>query len=267
MIKKISEKIKVNDQIIEAIPTRFKPNQYGFSKPVEWQDQTGQVYKINAPDFAKFKELPTTEEIIETHKKNAPKEDCDQCNKPATVFVPLCKDHYLNSKEDQTMLLESVASARVRIRIAQSLITSTKRSSETIELLQRALKGEYQQWDLYYSYKDELKGLTRDSLVDHFEEHADDEALHIDTIQRYLVSMNIQPTKQREEIPQIDVMNPEEIIKLQLKHEVEAIEIYQELLESIEEKDPLRIEIENILIKEEEHKQDLERYLNQKQGN
>jgi len=165
-----------------------------------------------------------------------------------------------------TTAISTIAKARTRIRIAQSFINNNKRSPELIELIQKALKAEYQQWDLYYAYKDELKGLSRDNIADHFSQHAAEEAEHINVLQRYLVSMGVQPTKQREEIPQINALDPKEIIELQLKFEQAAILTYQQVLGAISDTDPLRIEIENILAKEEEHRQELELYLTSKQA-
>jgi bacterioferritin (cytochrome b1) len=157
--------------------------------------------------------------------------------------------------------MDKISQARATILTAQILLSDIKRVPEITELLQEALKAEFQQWDLYYAYKDELRGLSRDPIVDHFKEHADDEAEHISILQRYLVSMGVQPTKQRDTIPEIDALRPEAIIQLQLQFEVRAVETYRKLLSLLEETDPLKIEIENILAKEMEHAQDLELYL------
>lgn len=157
--------------------------------------------------------------------------------------------------------MDKISQARVAILTAQMLLSDIKRAPEITELLQKALKAEFQQWDLYYAYKDELRGLSRDPIVEHFQEHADDEANHISILQRYLVSMGIQPTKERNAIPEIDALSPEAIIELQLQFEIDAIKTYRDLLSLLEETDPLKIEIENILIKEQEHAHDLELYL------
>lgn len=155
----------------------------------------------------------------------------------------------------------SIQEAQKFIRLAQALTSGFERSSELISLLQEALRAEFQQWDLYHAYKDELKGLARDSIVDHFTEHASDEAEHISTLQRYLVSMGIQPTKEREVIPEIDALDPKAIIKLQLEFERKAVSTYRQILKAVEDTDPLRIEIEDILAKEQEHAHELELYL------
>ena len=132
-------------------------------------------------------------------------------------------------------------------------------SMNVSDLLQEALMMEFQQWDLYYAYKEELKGLSREPIMNHFEEHAKDEADHIDILQRYLVSMAVPPTKQRKPIPHLNQVTPEKIIALQLKHELEAVEKYKEILNAMGEvNNPLKFEIEGILIKEQEHAQDLQ---------
>jgi bacterioferritin (cytochrome b1) len=155
------------------------------------------------------------------------------------------------------MSMDKISKAQQSLRFAQSLLGEITRTPEAIKLLQEALKAEFQQWDLYYAYKNQLRGLSREPIADHFEEHAQDEADHIEILQRYLVSMGEQPTKQREPIPEVsaDIMK---IIALQYKFEIKAVKTYQSLLIQLEDNDPLRIEIENILAKEMEHAQDLE---------
>jgi len=147
---------------------------------------------------------------------------------------------------------------RQNIRIAQSLMGGVERSEDLINLLQEALRAEFQQWDLYYAYKTELIGLSREPIEEHFADHAEEEAEHIDILQRYLVTMGIQPTKSRESIPTLQNPSMEEIISLQLKFELLAIETYKKILQLVEEVDPLKIEIENILAVETEHAQDLQ---------
>lgn len=133
---------------------------------------------------------------------------------------------------------------------------------EVLDLLQQALIAEFQQWDLYYAYKNRLKGLSRDPLMDHFRDHAQDEADHIDIIQRYIISMGATPTTDRKKIPQLNDESVEDIIQLQLKFEIEAVELYKNILSKIkEEQSPLRVEIENILAVEAEHMHDLQMLL------
>lgn len=136
---------------------------------------------------------------------------------------------------------------------------------KVVDLLQEALMMEFQQWDLYYGYKEEIRGLCRGPIMEHFEEHAKDEADHIDLLQRYLVSMNVKPTKERHKIPHLEEVTSEKIIALQLKHELEAVEKYKEILNAMGEvNNPLKFEIEGILMKEQEHAQDLQLLIDQR---
>ena len=155
-------------------------------------------------------------------------------------------------------MISKIAKARTAVRIAQALITEIERSDQVVELLQEALQAEFQQWDLYYAYKAELQGLEREPIADHFAEHAEEEAQHIDILQRYLITMGVQPTKDRRKIPILDNPSIEEIISLQYKFEMDAVRKYQEILRNLEDLDPLRIEIEDILATEMEHAQDLQ---------
>lgn len=102
-------------------------------------------------------------------------------------------------------------------------------------------------------------GLARDSIQEEFDEHAEDEAEHIENLQRYLLSMGVQPTTERYKIPPLENPSMEDIIALQLEFENLAVETYSELARVIgDDGSPLLAEIQNILAKEKEHSQDLE---------
>jgi rubrerythrin len=53
----------------------------------------------------------------------------------------------------------------------------------------------------------------------------------------------------------------EDILKLQLRFEQEAVELYGKILAKLAEDSPLRIELENILAKEQEHTHELQALL------
>ena len=136
---------------------------------------------------------------------------------------------------------------------------------EVIALLQDALQDEFLQWDLYYAYKDQLTGGGRDPIMEHFEEHADDEAGHIELLQRYLINCyNTQPEKKRKEVPVLVNPTTEAIIRLQLEHEMAAVEKYKHILKELENKEECKsliIDVENILTDEQEHVHDLQMYI------
>jgi bacterioferritin len=129
---------------------------------------------------------------------------------------------------------------------------------EIVPFLQEALRGEYQQWDLYYAYKSVLMGTTRDSIAEHFAEHADDEAKHIELLQRHIVSFGEEPTLERHPIPKLEDMTVTDIIALQLSFEEKAVAFYEKILQVLDdENSALRIDIENVLSQEQEHAHDL----------
>lgn len=129
----------------------------------------------------------------------------------------------------------------------------------TSALLQIALVGEYQQWDLYVAYASRLKGAEREPIADHFKEHAGDELGHIELLQRYLVSMGQNPTLQRKPLPEMsEDASIEEIVRLQLKFEMDAVGLYKKILNILPENEPLKLDIESIITKEQEHVHDLE---------
>ena len=132
-------------------------------------------------------------------------------------------------------------------------------------LLQIALTGEYQQWDLYTSYASRLKGLARSPIADEFKAHADEEQGHIEILQRYLVSLGEIPTLKRKPLPEMpEGASIKDIVGLQLKFENDAVNLYKKLLSILKDTDPLKIDIENIMSKEQEHVHDLELLLKDK---
>ena len=129
-------------------------------------------------------------------------------------------------------------------------------STET--LLQMALVGEYQQWDLYTAYASRLKGMARNSVADEFKAHAGEEQGHIELLQRYLVSMGVNPTLQRKPIPEIQSATMKDIVTLQLKFEMDAVALYKKILSILPDNEPLKLDVEGIITKEQEHVHDLE---------
>jgi len=133
----------------------------------------------------------------------------------------------------------------------------------TVAMLQVALVGEYQQWDLYTAYASRLQGESRHPIVEEFADHAKEEIEHIELIQRYLVSMGQNPTLQRKPLPDMpETASIRDIVQLQLKFEQDAVELYKKILNILPDNEPLKLDIEGILIKEQEHVHDLELILN-----
>lgn len=133
-----------------------------------------------------------------------------------------------------------------------------------VTLLQIALTGEYQQWDLYVSYASRLKGRARNGIAEEFKEHAEEEEQHIEVLQRYIISMGANPTLQRRSLPELESeADIKDIVELQLKYEHEAVELYKKILAILPDNEPLKVDIENIMVKEQEHIHDLELMMRQ----
>lgn len=129
----------------------------------------------------------------------------------------------------------------------------------TVSLLQVALVGEYQQWDLYTAYASRLQGQMRGEIVEEFKDHAEEELAHIELLQRYLVSMGQNPTLQRKALPDLpENATIKDIVQLQIRFEQDAVDLYKKILNVLPENDPLTLDIEGILLKEQEHVHDLE---------
>lgn len=131
-----------------------------------------------------------------------------------------------------------------------------------LALLQEALMGEFRQWDLYYAYKESLLGLCSPAIAADFEENAGEEAEHISILQRYIVGMGERPTVKRHVIPELPKGSKiEDLVALQLRFEQEAVELYGNIINKLGEDSPLKIELENILAKEQEHTHELQTLL------
>lgn len=135
-----------------------------------------------------------------------------------------------------------------------------------VSLLQTALLGEYQQWDLYTSYASRLTGEARNAVAEEFKVHAEEELAHIETLQRYIVSMGAVPTTHRKHVPEMpDDATVQHIVEMQLAYERDAVELYQKLIKFLGEDHPsLTVDLETIMSLEMEHVHDLELMLDKK---
>ena len=163
-----------------------------------------------------------------------------------------------NDQERTPMTLKQKIESRYQVRTWEVVADQTVSSDDAAMApkLQAALKAEYLQLDLYQAYRDSLTGEARNALLEEFDDHAEDERQHIATLQQWLVAMDYEPTKERDPVPG-DALGNREILKLQLDHELAAVAIYREIVESLKDGSPLKVDLENILAKEQEHARDL----------
>ena len=85
-----------------------------------------------------------------------------------TSNIPEIRDYVKEKLMKNANLQRRLKQTIKTVRLAQRALKHAQQlgsySSEVVDLLQKALRGEYQQWDLYYAYKDELSGLSRDNI-------------------------------------------------------------------------------------------------------
>jgi len=185
--------------------------------------------------------------------------------KPVKKIVVAAVEESLNgteklkkAKKRTPMTLKQKIESRYQVRTWEVVADQTVSSDDAAAApqLQAALKAEYLQLDLYQAYRDSLTGEARNALLEEFDDHAEDERQHIATLQQWLVAMDQEPTKERDPVPG-DALGNREILKLQLDHELAAVAIYREIVKSLKDGSPLKVDLENILAKEQEHARDL----------
>lgn len=138
-------------------------------------------------------------------------------------------------------------------------------SDRIITLLENLLLAEYLQRDVYETYSFYILGVASGPVQEHLLTHRKEEEQHIATLQRYLVSLGAEPLLKRLSIP--DISPPlENILREDLKLERSAVKNYSEAVRYLEKLDSaqyksLQIDLENILVQEQEHVHDLERWL------
>jgi bacterioferritin len=139
-----------------------------------------------------------------------------------------------------------------------------------INLLNKALADE---WLAYYQYwvgTYVARGVMRLAVIEEFEEHAGDELRHAGMIAERIIQLGGTPllspnewykmTSCGYEVPE----NPSvvELLKQNIKGEQCAIEVYNEILQIVKDKDPVTYNmVLQILTDEVEHEEDLEAIL------
>lgn len=136
--------------------------------------------------------------------------------------------------------------------------------SQIIPLLQELLQREFLQRDIYETYSYYLFGLHSPAIQDHLKQHLQEEQLHIETLQRYLMGLGAKPMVERAVIPIINPLSLEAILDINFELEQEAVKKYSEAIEFLERKveyTSIRVDLEDILKQEQEHTHDLIQWL------
>jgi bacterioferritin (cytochrome b1) len=137
---------------------------------------------------------------------------------------------------------------------------------DIVATLQDLLMEEYLQRDVYESYRYLLFGASGIGVKDHLEEHMAQEMGHIDTLQRYIVSLGQVPTTERFPIPAPIQYNLNSLMLLNLELERKALEKYSIVVHGLEAlNNKLHValinDLETITSEEQEHCHDLERWI------
>lgn len=135
---------------------------------------------------------------------------------------------------------------------------------EIIEMMNQALKMEHQAFVQYLSHAELVNGNNAEAIISRLKEIAEDEKEHQDMFREMIGSyLGGVPSKEMKEAK--DAETTEEILKVNLEDEKEAVEFYEKILEKInEEKDNLPYqfwmlehEMRHVIIDEQEHTEEL----------
>lgn len=125
--------------------------------------------------------------------------------------------------------------------------------------LAEMIKAEFVTHYAYKTYAQTFRDLSRDSVAQHFEEHAQDEMEHADFLLRRLSVLNGDAP-----VPNVDapapLSNPESIIQTMIDLEESGIEKWKKLVDMVGD-DPTYITAEEYMAKELEHSDELKQLL------
>jgi len=130
---------------------------------------------------------------------------------------------------------------------------------EMVSKLNSILKGEYSQWFRYHHYELVLRGPYRDALAAEFAKHAGEELGHASGIAARIIGLGHPPMTAIEE--PVHLEDAEEILKELIKREQEGMKLYRDVLALCGENEGTRQLLEGNIAIEQEHIDDLWRYL------
>jgi bacterioferritin (cytochrome b1) len=133
-----------------------------------------------------------------------------------------------------------------------------------ILLLKDLLQREFLQRDIYETYSFYLFGKESPAIQEHLKVHLQEELLHIETLQRYLMGLGASPVTTRTSIPSIQPLTLDAILDINFELEQAAVKKYSEAIEALEGDvtyTSIRVDLEDILKQEQEHTHDLIQWL------
>ena len=135
-----------------------------------------------------------------------------------------------------------------------------KASKELVKMLNKALETEHQAYVQYLSHAELVDGLISEPIEARLKEIAEDEEKHQKML-RNIIGKFLNETPSMEMAKAHPAKTIDEILKTNLKDEIEAVDLYQKILKKLsEEKDnlpyqylKLEHEIRHIIMDEMEH--------------
>lgn len=130
-----------------------------------------------------------------------------------------------------------------------------------IGMLNLILSAEYAQWMRYYHYALVLRGHARDALATEFEAHAGEELGHAAGISMRIIGLGGYPVP-RLDSPPTPFKEAEDMLKELLFREQRGMELYRQVHAQCGDNEGTRQVLEGNMAVEQEHIDDLWRYLN-----
>lgn len=168
----------------------------------------------------------------------------------------------------QEGLMNDVAKFGDAWRPARNLVQeqAEELKANVLVILNDLLMDEFLQRDTYQAYDYLMFGTEGIPVQEHLKEHLDQEMEHIRLLMRYITGMGGMPTVKRREIPFVSGASLKDIMRINLALEAKAVEKYAQVIQWLEtnggpELTALRVDLENIVSQEQEHKHDLDRWL------
>ncbi len=129
---------------------------------------------------------------------------------------------------------------------------------QLIAHLQKWLGAKYTIDVAYRNFADRIRGPWRDSLVDHWYEHAKEERSHTYDLTMKLVALGADPAATIIQVPQCTA-NVESFIMTLAKMEKEAIQAGREAIKMAGDRTSLKVMAENFVLVDTQHLDDLRR--------
>jgi ferritin len=134
-------------------------------------------------------------------------------------------------------------------------VQATAPSSDLLSVMAELVKAEFESIYAYRVYAQSLRDLAHDAIADHFEEHAADEAEHANFLLKRMAVLG--GPIQVPDIPApAPLDDPNQIIQTMIGMEETGIAGWQHLLTLVGD-DPMRVTVEDYMVKEQEHRDDL----------